>query len=126
MADNEYPFLRRSTVIRALPEIDRRKVSLVARGKRRSRQTKKGFLQVWLKKESLDTLATKNTSWSERRNGFIKRHIKGPGPLWLRNGSPSKKHLALIAWGYSPDPKRVRDWLKTQRMNKKISPYVQL
>jgi hypothetical protein len=121
---NQYPFLRRSTVIRALPEIDRRKVSLVARGKRRSRQTKKGFLQVWLKKESLDTLATKNTSWKERRNGFIKRHLKARGALWLRNGSPSKKHLALIAWGYSPDPKRLSDWLKTQPANKKIAPYV--
>lgn len=124
MADNEYPFLRRSTVIRALPEIDRRKVSLVARGKRRSRQTKKGFLQVWLKKESLDTLATKNTSWSERRNGFIKRHLKGRGALWLRNGSPSKKHLALVAWGYSPDAKRLSEWLKTQPANKKITPFV--
>jgi len=126
MAENEYPFLRRSTVIRALPEIDRRKVSLIARGKRRSRQTKKGFLQVWLKKESLDMPATKNTSWAERRNAFIKRHLKGRGALWLRNGSPSKKHLALIAWGYSPTPERLQTWLKTQGMNKKISPYVQL
>jgi len=119
-----YPFLARSQVITALPEIDKRRVSLVARGKRKSRQTSRGFLQVWLNKESLDSFATVNTTWNERRNNFIKRHLKSKGGLWMRNGEPTRKHLALISWGYSPDRKRLVIWLRSLPENKKVSPYV--
>jgi len=122
-----YPLLRKSTVIRTLPVIDKYKVSLVARGKRKSRQTKKGFLQVWLAGGSLDQLATKNSSWKERRQGFIARHLKSKGKLWKRNGYPSRKHLALIAWGYSPDPKGLQNFLNAiGARNKNISDYVKL
>lgn len=123
----KYPMLKRSTVIRTLPIIDQYKVSLVARGKRRSRQTKKGFLQVWLAGESLNELATKNSTWAERREAFISRHLKAKGKLWKRNGYPTRKHLALIAWAYSPDPKGLANFLSAiQSRNKNISDYVKM
>lgn len=120
-----YPYLGRNTVTRTLPEIHRRKVSLVARGIRRSRQTQGGFLQAFYNGR-LDSMATKNQTWKERRAGFIARHMAGRGSLWLKNGNPSRKHLALIAWAYSPDPKGLRRWLATQPNNRSLSPFVRL
>lgn len=122
-----YPFLSRKTVIRTLPIIDRYRVSMVARGIRKSRQTRQGFLQVWLNRQSLSKMATKGTTWNERRNGFIKRHLKGRGKLYNRNGYPTRKHLALIAWGYSPDPKGLQRFLNAiGAKNRNISDYVRM
>ncbi len=123
----KYPFLRRSIVIRMLPTIDRYKVSLVARGKRKSKQTEKGFTQVFLNGNSLDALATKNSSWLEHRENFISRHLKGSGKMWKKNGYPTRKHLALISWGYSPTPQAVTSFLNAiGSKNRKIKPFVKM
>lgn len=29
-------------------------------------------------------------------------------PLYTSKGQPSKEHLALIVWGYSPEPAKVK------------------
>lgn len=53
--------------------------------------------------------------WVNRRNNFNKRHMaqvkKRGEPLW-RNGVPTRRHLALIFWAYSPTPKRLDAFLR--------------
>jgi predicted KAP-like P-loop ATPase len=116
--------LSKKTIVKLLPEIDKRKISLVARGKRRSTATKGGFLQHYYFGD-IDTLATKNQTWRERRKDFIARHLGGRGGLWLKNGHPSRKHLALVAWAYTPDPKGLQDYIKaTKAKNKDVRPYI--
>lgn len=53
-------------------------------------------------------------AWAEKRNNFIKRHmaqvnLRGE-PLW-EGGEPTRRHIALIMWAYSPTPERVEKWL---------------
>ena len=56
--------------------------------------------------------------WTEVRRLFINRSIqaakKGREKMWLprRKGEiPSRRHLALAMWGYSPTPRRLRNWI---------------
>jgi hypothetical protein len=48
--------------------------------------------------------------WDQKRDAFIKRHMAQAKarrePLW-QGGEPTRRHLALIAWAYSPHAKRV-------------------
>lgn len=116
--------LSKATIKKLLPEIDDRKVSIVARGKRKSRATKTGYLQEFFFGNT-KKLATKNQTYEERRLDFISRHLSGPGPMWMKNGRPTRKHLALISWAYSPDPKRLAQYISDMGYkNKNISPYV--
>lgn len=59
--------------------------------------------------------------WEERREGFLARHMAqledNDEPLWEATGKyvgdPTRRHLALIAWAYTPDPRGVAGWLET-------------
>jgi hypothetical protein len=55
--------------------------------------------------------AQMNERWIEKREGFIARHmaqlIANDESLY-KNGLPTRRHLALIAWAYSPDPTGLR------------------
>lgn len=48
--------------------------------------------------------------WVRKRAAFIKRHMaqvrKRAEPL-MQSGRPSRRHLALIMWGYSPMKGRI-------------------
>lgn len=53
--------------------------------------------------------------WQRRRENFLKRHLaqikKNKEPLYRTvegKKRPTRRHLALIAWGYSPDPKGLK------------------
>lgn len=50
--------------------------------------------------------------WSKRRHGFLNRmlaQLKRRGePLWEKDGTPTRRHLALIMWAYSPAPAELR------------------
>ncbi len=37
--------------------------------------------------------------------------VKRREPLWEQDGSPTRRHLALVAWAYSPEPEKLTDWL---------------
>lgn len=78
-----------------------RGVSAVARSRR-------GFLTAW-KEGRLDPW------WFARREAFVKRHLAQARvrsePLW-KNGEPTRRHLALIMWAYSPTPARFKAWAK--------------
>jgi hypothetical protein len=53
--------------------------------------------------------------WWERRNEFVARHLgqanKNNEKMWKPDGEPTKRHLGLIAWAYTPDPKGVKRWI---------------
>lgn len=54
--------------------------------------------------------------WWQRRNEFISRHMgqistRGEA-LWDRDGDPTRRHLGLIAWAYTPDIEGVKQWVK--------------
>lgn len=71
-------------------------VSEVARSRR-------GFLTALRQAGSVTALPEK---WRKRREAFIARHMaqvdaRGEG-LWNHDGTPTRRHLALIMWAYSP------------------------
>ncbi len=76
-------------------------VSAVARGPR-------GFLRAY--RDADGNPAHLSEWWRARREAFIKRHMaqvkKREEPLW-KNGEPTRRHLALIAWGFSPYASRL-------------------
>lgn len=95
-----YGFLPLSTVERYRPLAAALGVSAVARGPR-------GFLRAYLDAEGSAHLSD---YWRRRREAFIKRHMaqvrKRGEPLW-KGGVPTRRHLALIMWAYSPSATRL-------------------
>jgi len=120
------PLLKKGTVTKLLPLIDLEGVSLVARGMVKSTQTNQGFLQAFYKNQT-DSKATKNQTWLERRQGFINRHYRKGRKLWKPNGNPTRLHLALIAWGYSPEPQKLKEYIRREGLkNRAVKPFVNL
>jgi len=56
--------------------------------------------------------------WEERRANFIKRHMsaarRGRERLW-KGGYPSRRHLSLMMWAYTPTPEKTMRWLRRVR-----------
>ena len=53
-------------------------------------------------------------SWRTRRRAFLARQEaarqRAQEPLWEKQrGSPSRRHLALVMWAFSPVPERVAE-----------------
>jgi hypothetical protein len=84
------------TVKKWEPLAKRLGVSKVARSSR-------GFLRAY---EKAGTSSRLPEAWQRKRDGFISRHVaqaKAQGERWFeRDGSPTRRHLALIMWAYSP------------------------
>lgn len=82
-------------------EAERRNVSAVARGEARSADG--GFLAAYRKAKTLSKLPD---YWKRKRDGFIARHMaqleKNREPLFESNGKPTRRHLGLIMWAFSP------------------------
>jgi len=95
-------FLSSKVVERFVPMMRRKHVSEVARSPR-------GFLTTYL--DVGGAPRRMGPDWLPRRKGFIARHMAqmiGNGePLYDAQGLPTRRHLALIAWAYSPDPTSV-------------------
>jgi hypothetical protein len=93
---SHYRFLPLSTIERWEPEMERRHVSEVARSRR-------GFLTAY--REAGGHSQALSPDWIAKREGFIARHmaqvIANDEPLFVK-GEPTRRHLALIAWAYSP------------------------
>ena len=93
-------------VVQALePEARRLGVSQVARSAR-------GFLPAY--KRARGDLTQLPDAWIVRREAFIKRHLgalhHGRGVLFA-GGVPTRLHLALVMWAYSPEPARLRAYI---------------
>lgn len=94
-------YLRLSTINKYVPDMERRGVSEVARSGR-------GFLTAY-KKAGGDPDRLSD-SWDNKRAAFIARHmaqVKQNGESLWENGEPTRRHLALIAWAYSPNATRL-------------------
>lgn len=79
-----YPFLPKSELIRWMPEIERLKVSEVARSPGQ-------FIDQYLNNDIL------NNYWLDKRHKFIAR------TLAAYNKKPTyRRYLSLIAWAYMP------------------------
>lgn len=111
-------------VLRSIPAMDRQGVSKVARGVEKSTQTKEGWVQAYIATGGNPVAMAKrltgrndHETWKDRRKQFLARHLKkvklDNEPLW-KNGQPTRRHLALVAWGYSPTIPKLKKWLKTQ------------
>ncbi len=89
-------FLPISTIARYEPLARKRKVSEVARSPR-------GFLPAYKRAGAAGALPD---YWRSKREAFIARHMAQVEdrnePLWDLDGRPSRRHLALIMWAYSP------------------------
>jgi hypothetical protein len=118
-------------VERAVPAITAAGVSPVATGRQRSAQTRTGFLDAYRRAggdvERMAVLrATPGTSWAERRAGFVARHVAQATAAgeawWTDDGEPTRRHLALIAWAYTPTPKRFRTWVHKQTRKNPLEP----
>jgi hypothetical protein len=94
-------WLRLSTIRHYEPLAEALGVSEVARSER-------GFLTAYRKAGG--SPARLSEWWRNRRDNFVKRHmaqLKAHGePLWVA-GLPTRRHLALIMWAYSPTPSKL-------------------
>jgi len=117
-----YAWMKLDDILIAEPTIIDEGVSEVALGIKRSAATKKGFLEVYKefdgdRKKTSEEKATRYQTWGERRHDFITRHVaqikNRKEPLFV-DGIPSRRHLALIAWAYTPAPKKLKKWLRSQ------------
>ena len=91
-------------------------VSEVARSRR-------GFLHRFMAMdgdwESLGTDRHSGQDWQDRQRNFVARHWtqirERKEPLWTTHKGeriPTRHHLALIAWAWTPDIEAYRKWLK--------------
>lgn len=102
------PWLSLAKINKYEPLMRKLGVSKVARGKR-------GFLRAYRsaggKPAQLDYDDYSGQHWRDRRNAFVSRHMgqieAKDEPLWDKNGNPTRRHLALIAWAYSPDARKL-------------------
>lgn len=97
-----HAFLHLSTIKKWVPLMKELDVSHVARSKR-------GFLTAYQKAGGKST--NLSDYWHTKREGFIARHmaqmIANDERLFNGDGQPTRRHLALIAWAYSPQPKKL-------------------
>ena len=98
-----FDYLSRDTVKFFLPFMIEKNVSETAR--------KKGFTKIYLEnKNPFETMATKRITWHQKRHAYLKRRLAQPYKLFDKNGMPTRYHLSLISWGYSPS-KKIRRFL---------------
>lgn len=97
-----HAYLSEAVIARYRPLAVRLGVSSVARSPR-------GFLAAY--RRAGGQPAKLSERWRRRREAFIARHmaqVRERGePLW-EGGLPTRRHLALIMWAYSPSGSRLR------------------
>jgi hypothetical protein len=95
------PYLPLSLIDAYLPAMRNQRVSVVAR-------SRVGFLAAY--RRAGGDPERLSAYWRTRREGFVARHMaqvaKRHEPLF-RDGEPTRRHLALIAWAYSPQRSRL-------------------
>jgi hypothetical protein len=107
---NLYDYLPLPLVNRAAKAAAEQGVSAVGRSRR-------GFL-TWYRR-TRGRPAMMPEALQVERDGFVARHMaqlrnEGSGNGWEGEGSrsaPTRRHLALAVWAYSPSPRRLEAWL---------------
>lgn len=117
-----FKYLPLSKVKKFIKLAKERGVSKVARGEVQSKQTDLGFIEAYKKVNGsiskMKSFPVKRTNpdgqtWNERREAFVARHLtqmrRNNIPLFEKSGkykgTPTRQHLALIMWAYSPSSK---------------------
>jgi len=127
MAYREYKWMTLDDANRAEPAAAEQAVSEVARGIVPSTVTDHGFMEVYRMvdgdpEDMHNVMATDNSTWAERRYQFVARHLAqgkehkrktGDNPWW-RDGEPTRRHLGLMMWAYTPTPSQTARWLDSQ------------
>jgi len=127
MAYREYKWMTLDDANRAEPAAAEQAVSEVARGIVPSTVTDHGFMEVYRMvdgdpEDMHNVMATDNSTWAERRYQFVARHLAqgkehkrktGNNPWW-RDGEPTRRHLGLMMWAYTPTPSQTARWLDSQ------------
>jgi hypothetical protein len=109
----EFPYLRLSIVERIERLAVQAGVSEVARSPR-------GFLAAYKLASGEAAMLGKNPEnlkpWPEVRDKFLRQHLdvvtKKREPLWTKAGQPTRRHLMLMVWAYTPTPERTLEWLR--------------
>lgn len=111
---SRFNYLDLETIRKAVPAMEAQGVSEVARSSR-------GFLAAYenaggdpLELASM-TDRHSGENWASRRDNFVARHraqLQGTG--W-KGGNPTRRHLALVAWAYSPTPGKLKRWASRQQ-----------
>jgi len=101
------PYLALDVVEAFVPLMRERGVSKVARSPR-------GFLAAYRRADG--RMTNLPDEWRAERDGFVARHMAQldrngealfeEGGRWA--GLPTRRHLALIAWAYSPEVRKLR------------------
>jgi hypothetical protein len=79
-----------------------------ARGVSKVARSPRGFMAAWKRGEIDDY-------WCRRRAAFLKRHVAQAaqsGEVMWKNGQPTRRHLALVMWAWTPTPGRLAAWLR--------------
>lgn len=75
-------------------------------------RSRKGFMGAYRAADG--NPAALSDWWVNRRNNFNARHmaqVKKRGEALWKDGYPTRRHLALIFWAYSPDLARLKRFL---------------
>lgn len=103
--NRDYPWLDLDVVLEWEPLAEERDVSRVARSAR-------GFLRQY--EDAGGDPDQLDPAWRAERNAFVARHLaqlRQNGEPWFEvgksayAGDPTRRHLALIMWAYSPSPR---------------------
>ena len=79
-------------------------VSVVARSAR-------GFVRMY---RHFGDPAKVPEAWQRKRAGFIARHVaQGKKEGFWKNGKPTRRHLALIMWAYTPTPVKTERYIES-------------
>lgn len=100
----EPPFLSLDEVEQFVPLAAARGVSEVARGRG-------GFLEAY--RRAAGDPSELSDAWRHKRAAFIARHEaqaqRAGEPMFEDDGTPTRRHLALMMWAYSPAVDETRD-----------------
>lgn len=128
--ETKFPYLPLSVVEALEPLADAVGVSEVARGVKPSSRGDRGFLVAYRDAEgqpsNLGDISVadgkEDEYWINKREDFNTRHSEqieqNNRDLWMTykgNYMPSRQHLALAMWAYSPDEKRLLKWMDTNK-----------
>lgn len=69
-------------------------------GIRYGRESARAILRM--REKDVEDWTDNDWDWASRQVAFVKRMSGLPGPLLRRDGSASRKYLALLVWGHQP------------------------
>jgi len=125
--DTRFPYLPLEYINALEPLARALGVSEVARGVSPSGRGDRGFLVAFRdadgKPSNLDDISIQDGKqegyWINKREDFNTRHLaqirKNKRPLWFTwkgHKTPTRQHIALAMWAYSPEAKRLMRWIE--------------